>query len=134
MNDVSPMTCFIVDRLMAFDREDRFSSYPELMDAVAQAQEEYARAMQESGLTWAERRAVEARRARRRKCRIIVASSIASVVALALGVWGWTKWREEELLLPQLRLRPFLLRRKQPWKTGGGGIAAGAQHPLRQTV
>ena len=117
VNDVSPMTCFIVDRLMAFDREDRFSSYPELMDAVAQAQEEYARAMQESGLTWAERRAVEARRARRRKCRIIVASSIASVVALALGVWGWTKWRE--LLLPQLRLRPFLLRRKQPWKTGG---------------
>ena len=95
VNDVSPMTCFIVDRLMAFDREDRFSSYPELMDAVAQAQEEYARAMQESGLTWAERRAVEARRARRRKCRIIVASSIASVVALALGVWGWTKWREE---------------------------------------
>ena len=100
VNDVSPMTCFIVDRLMAFDREDRFSSYPELMDAVAQAQEEYARAMQESGLTWAERRAVEARRARRRKCRIIVASSIASVVALALGVWGWTKWREEGVPSP----------------------------------
>ncbi|MFR1410983.1 MAG: hypothetical protein ACLSUW_00815 [Akkermansia sp.] len=43
------MTCFIVDRLMAFNKEDRFSSYPELMDAVEQAQEEYARAMQESG-------------------------------------------------------------------------------------
>lgn len=89
------MTCFIVDRLMAFNKEDRFSSYPELMDAVEQAQEEYARAMQESGLTWAERRAVEARHARRRKCRIIVASSIVSVVALALGVWGWAEWRED---------------------------------------
>ena len=101
------MTCFIVDRLMAFDREDRFSSYPELMDAVAQAQEEYARAMQESGLTWAERRAVEARRARRRKCRIIVASSIASVVALALGVWGWTKWREEGAPAPATSPSPI---------------------------
>lgn len=95
VNDISPMTCFIVDRLMAFNKEDRFSSYPELMDAVEQAQEEYARAMQESGLTWAERRAVEARHARRRKCRIIVASSIVSVVALALGVWGWAEWRED---------------------------------------
>lgn len=94
VNDVSPMTCFIVDRLMAFDREDRFSSYPELMDAVEQALEEYARAMQESGLTWAERRSVEARRARRRKCRMVVASSIASVAALAWGVWGWAEWRE----------------------------------------
>ena len=61
VNDVSPMTCFIVDRLMAFDREDRFSSYPELMDAVEQALEEYTLAMQESGLTWSERRAAEAR-------------------------------------------------------------------------
>lgn len=89
VNDVSPMTCFIVDRLMAFDREDRFSSYPELMDAVEQALEEYTLAMQESGLTWSERRAAEARRVRRRKCRIIVISSVASVVALGLGIWGW---------------------------------------------
>ena len=85
VNDVSPMTCFIVDRLMAFDREDRFSSYPELMDAVEQALEEYTLAMQESGLTWSERRAAEARRVRRRKCRIIVISSVASVVALGLS-------------------------------------------------
>lgn len=61
------MTCFIVDRLMAFDREDRFSSYPELMDAVEQALEEYTLAMQESGLTWSERRAAEARRVRRQE-------------------------------------------------------------------
>lgn len=68
VNDVSPMTCFIVDRLMAFDREDRFSSYPELMDAVEQALEEYTLAMQESGLTWgSERRAAEARRVRRQE-------------------------------------------------------------------
>ena len=93
-NDVSPMTCFIVDRLMAFDKEDRFSSYPELMDAVEQALEEYTRAMQESGLTWSERRAAEARRARRRKCRIIVISSVASVVALGLGIWGWAAWQK----------------------------------------
>lgn len=94
VNDVSPMTCFIVDRLMAFDKEDRFSSYPELMDAVEQALEEYARAMQESGLTWAERRAAEVRRARRRKCRIIVISSVAAIVALALGIWGWAAWQK----------------------------------------
>ena len=94
VNDVSPMTCFIVDRLMAFDREDRFSSYPELMDAVEQALEEYTLAMQESGLTWSERRAAEARRVRRRKCRIIVISSVASVVALGLGIWGWAAWQK----------------------------------------
>lgn len=94
VNDVSPMTCFIVDKLMAFDKEDRFSSYPELMDAVEQALEEYARAMQESGLTWAERRAAQARRARRRKCRIILLSSVASVAALGLGVWGWAAWQK----------------------------------------
>ena len=37
VNDISPMTCFIVDKLMSFNKEDRFSSYPELMDAVEQA-------------------------------------------------------------------------------------------------
>ena len=66
VNDISPLTCFIVDKLMAFNKEGRFSSYPELMAAVAQAQEEYSGGMQESGLTWAERRAADARRARRR--------------------------------------------------------------------
>ena len=40
-------------------QEDRFASYPELMDAVEQALEEYTLAMQESGLTWSERRAAE---------------------------------------------------------------------------
>ncbi len=93
VNDISPMTCFIVDKLMAFHKEDRFSSYPELMDAVEQALEEDVRAMQD-GLTWAERRAAEMRRARRRKCRIIVASSVASVVVLGLGIWGWAAWQQ----------------------------------------
>ncbi|MCC8148214.1 serine/threonine-protein kinase [Akkermansia sp.] len=93
VNDISPMTCFIVDKLMAFHKEDRFSSYPELMDAVEQALEEDVRAMQD-GLTWAERRAAEMRRTRRRKCRIIVASSVASVVVLGLGIWGWAAWQQ----------------------------------------
>lgn len=94
VNDISPMTCFIVDKLMSFNKEDRFSSYPELMDAVEQALGEYDRAMQESGLTWAERRAAENRRARRRKCRIIAVSSVAAVVALGLGIWGWAAWQQ----------------------------------------
>ena len=132
VNDVSPMTCFIVDRLMAFDKEDRFSSYPELMDAVEQALEEYARAMQESGLTWAERRSVEARRVRRRKCRIVVASSIASAAVLALGVWGWAEWREGGASSPV----PvhFSCGWNGPGRQGERGIAAGAQHTLWQTV
>lgn len=94
VNDISPMTCFIVDKLMAFNKEDRFSSYPELMDAVEQALEEYTRAMQESGLSWAERRAAEARRLRRRKHRLAFILSLASLGVLGLGSWGFFAWRE----------------------------------------
>ena len=135
VNDVSPMTCFIVDRLMAFDREDRFSSYPELMDAVAQAQEEYARAMQESGLHLGgtARGGGPARTAQEmphHRCLLHCFRSGAGVGRLGMDEMAGRR----EFLLPQLRLRPFLLRRKLLWKTGGGGIAAGAQHPLRQTV
>ncbi len=100
VNDVSPMTCFIVDRLMAFDREDRFSSYSELMDAVEQALEEYTRAMRESGFTWVEWRAAAARRARRRKCRVIVISSVAFAIALGLGIWGWAVWQKGKTSVP----------------------------------
>lgn len=94
VNDISPLTCFIVDKLMAFNKEDRFSSYPELMATVEQAQEEYARGMQETGLTWAERRASDARRARRRKHRLVFILSLASLAVLALGTWGVISWRK----------------------------------------
>lgn len=94
VNDISPMTCFIVDKLMAFNKEDRFSSYPELLGAVEQALEEYTCAMQESTLTWAERRASDARRLRRKKCRRTLVLSILSVAVLGLGVWGAIAWRK----------------------------------------
>lgn len=93
VNDISPMTCFIVDKLMAFNKEDRFSSYPELKDAVEQAREECSRAMRD-GLGWAERRAAEVRRVRRRKCRLALVVSVASAVVLGFAVWGSVAWRK----------------------------------------
>lgn len=137
VNDVSPMTCFIVDRLMAFDREDRFSSYPELMDAVEQALEEYTLAMQESGLTWSERRAAEARRVRRRKCRIIVISSVGLRSGAGVGHLGLGGMAEGEGRFPgntPSGAHSYGGNGHYPGGHGCGGIAAGAQHPLRQAV
>lgn len=105
VSDVSPMTCFIVDKLMAFNKEDRFSSYSELKDAVKQALEECIRAMQD-GLGWAERRAAEARRARRGKCRLVLVVSVASAVVLGLTVWGAVAWRKEAGAVPPPALPP----------------------------
>lgn len=93
VNDVSPMTCFIVDKLMSFNKEDRFFSYAELKDAVEQAREECTRAMGE-GLTWAERKFAEARRARRRKFRLMLLISVASAIVLGLAVWGMVAWQK----------------------------------------
>lgn len=93
VNDISPMTCFIVDKLMTFNLEDRFSSYAELMNAVEQALYEYHQA-QASGQTWAERRFSIARQQRRAKHRMIALIVSASILTLGLGIWGAVAWRQ----------------------------------------
>lgn len=96
VNDISPMTCFIVNKLMSFNKEDRFESYAELMTAVEQALEEYTRGMRESGLSWAERRILEERRMRRIKGRNIAFVSLAVVGVLGLSIWGWGAWKKSK--------------------------------------
>ena len=133
VNDISPLTCFIVDKLMAFNKEDRFSSYPELMATVEQAQEEYARGMQETGLTWAERRASDARRARRRKHRLVFILSLASLAVLALGDVGrhlLAQSRNAASAVPPVQPPPWERERPRrmplPWNPGWSGASASA--------
>lgn len=123
VNDLSPMTCFIVDQLMAYRMEDRFSSYPELLGAVEQALAEYERAMQNSGLTWAELRAADVRRVRRSKYRRTVMVSAGVVLAFGLGVWGFAAWQQRSRVAPPASVPPV------PPVAGTGSTPADAAAP-----
>lgn len=89
VHNISPLTCYIVNRLMAFNREDRFESYQELIQILTQALTDYKTTISEYvGSSWADVNTIQSRKKRRKSQKMIVL--IAACCAM-LGIWVVTR-------------------------------------------
>ncbi len=84
--DISPVCCFIVDKLMSYELEGRFSSYADLMDALQQAIDKNGEIADKTpNKDWSAQRRLNARQRRRSKY-MGLAYVAFTLTALILGV------------------------------------------------
>ncbi len=94
--DISPFSCFIVDKLMSYELEGRFSSYAELMDALQHAIDKNGEFSDNApNKDWSAYRRLSARKRRRSKNMGVVymvltlmAVILAVAVFLSIRYWG----------------------------------------------
>ncbi len=95
--DVSPITCFIVDKLMSYELEDRFESYADLLDAIDQAIETQNNTTEKKpSVKWSEQRRRQIRAARRRLNTWIGIGVGLILILCGAGMWFWHNYQEAE--------------------------------------
>ncbi len=100
IHNISPLTCYIVNRLMAFNREDRFESYQELIQILTQALADYKTTISEYvGSSWADVNTIQSRQKRRKSQKMIVL--VAACCAL-LGIWVATRDDSTTVIVPDV--------------------------------
>ncbi len=100
IHNISPLTCYIVNRLMAFNREDRFESYQELIQILTQALTDYKTTISEYvGSSWADVNTIQSRQKRRKSQKMIVL--VAACCAL-LGIWVATRDDASTVIVPDV--------------------------------
>ncbi len=86
--DVSPITCFIVDKLMSYEIGKRFESYADLLDALEQAIEaQHDTNEKKADVNWSEHRRRQARAARRRVNMWLGVGVGVILILCGAGVW-----------------------------------------------